>query len=58
MVYCAFFFLMVALIARLLAFAGVAYAAAGIAATVFLLFLVVFVVALVKHVSEERTGGA
>jgi uncharacterized membrane protein YtjA (UPF0391 family) len=58
MVYCAFFFLMVALIARLLGFAGVAYAAAGIAATVFVLFLVAFVVALVKHVSEDRAGGA
>jgi len=58
MAYCAFFFLIVALIARLLGFAGVAYATAGIAATVFLLFLAALVVALVKHVSEERTGGA
>jgi uncharacterized membrane protein YtjA (UPF0391 family) len=58
MVYCAFFFLMVALIARLLGFAGIAYTAAGIGATVFLLFLVALVVALVRHVAEERTGGA
>jgi uncharacterized membrane protein YtjA (UPF0391 family) len=58
MLYLALFFLIVALIAGHLGFAGVAYAAAGIAATVFLLFLVALVVALVRHVAEERTGGA
>ena len=58
MVYCAFFFVIVASIAGLLGFASVAYTAAGIAATVFLLFLVAFVVALIKQASEERTGGA
>ena len=58
MLYCALFFLIVALIAGHLGFAGIAFAAAGIAATVFLLFLVALAVALVKHVSEERTGGA
>jgi uncharacterized membrane protein YtjA (UPF0391 family) len=58
MLYGALFFLIVALIADLLGFAGVAFAAAGFAAIVFFLFLVVFVVALVKHLAEERAGDA
>lgn len=58
MLYLALFFLIVALVAGHLGFAGVAYATAGIGAAVFLLFLVALAVALIKHVSEERTGGA
>ncbi len=57
MLYSVLFLLTVALVARLVGLAGVAYAAAGIAAIVFSLFLATFVVTLLKHLSEERTEG-
>jgi len=53
-----FFFSDGGVIARLLGFAGVAYAAAGIAATRVFLFLVWFVWHWSNMFSEERTGGA
>jgi uncharacterized membrane protein YtjA (UPF0391 family) len=49
MLYYALVFLAIALIAALLGFGGVAFAAAGIAKILFYLFLVLFVVSLVVH---------
>jgi uncharacterized membrane protein YtjA (UPF0391 family) len=49
MLYYALVFLAIALIAALLGFGGVAFAAAGIAKILFYLFLVLFVVSLLVH---------
>ena len=54
MLYYALVFLVVALIAGALGFGFVAFAAAGIAKICFFLFLVMFVVSLVAHLSRGR----
>lgn len=47
-------FLVLALIAGLLGFGGVASTAAGIAQTLFFIFLIVFLVSLVLHLVRGR----
>jgi uncharacterized membrane protein YtjA (UPF0391 family) len=56
MLYWAAVFLVIALIAALLGFAGVATAAAGIAKILFYVFLVIFLVTLIMGVSRRGTG--
>jgi uncharacterized membrane protein YtjA (UPF0391 family) len=52
MLYYALVFLLIALIAALLGFGGIAFAAAGIAKILFFLFLALFVVSLVVHLAR------
>ena len=54
MLYWAFAFLVIALIAALLGFGGIASAAAGIAQVIFWIFLVVFVVSLIVALAQRR----
>jgi uncharacterized membrane protein YtjA (UPF0391 family) len=49
-------FLVVALIAALLGFTGVAIAAAGIAKLLFVIFLVLFLVSLIAHLGGRRSS--
>jgi len=51
----ALIFLVIAIIAGILGFGGVAFAAAGIAKILFGVFLVLFLVGLIMHLS--RRGG-
>lgn len=53
MLYWALMFLIVAIVAGLLGFGAVAFAAAGIAKILFFLFLIAFVVSLVMHVGRR-----
>ena len=53
MLYWALVFLVVAIVAGLLGFGAVAFAAAGIAKLLFFLFLVLFLVSLVMHVGRR-----
>jgi uncharacterized membrane protein YtjA (UPF0391 family) len=53
MLYWAFTFFVVALLAAILGFGGVAVAAAGIAKILFFIFLVLFLVSLVAHMSRR-----
>jgi uncharacterized membrane protein YtjA (UPF0391 family) len=55
MLYYALVFLLVAIIAGALGFGFVAFAAAGIAKICFFIFLVVFIVTLLAHITR---GGA
>ena len=55
MLYWALMFLINALIAGLLGFGGIAFAAAGIAKILFFIFLVVFVVMLLAGLMGRRT---
>ena len=48
-------FLILALIAGLLGFGGVASAAASIAQTLFFIFLIVFLVSFLLHLARGRT---
>jgi uncharacterized membrane protein YtjA (UPF0391 family) len=48
-------FLVVALIAAVLGFGGVAVAAAGIAKLLFFVFLVLFIVSLATHLGRGRS---
>jgi uncharacterized membrane protein YtjA (UPF0391 family) len=57
MLYYALVFLIVALIAAFLGFGGVAVAAAGIAKILFFVFLIMFLVTLIIHLSRGRIGG-
>ncbi len=54
MLYWALMFLVVALIAGVLGFTGVAVAAAGIAKVLFAVFLVRFLVSIVVHLGSGR----
>jgi uncharacterized membrane protein YtjA (UPF0391 family) len=54
MLYYALVFLVVALVAGLLGFGVVAFAAAEIARICFFVFLVLFIVSLLTHVSRRR----
>jgi uncharacterized membrane protein YtjA (UPF0391 family) len=53
MLYWALVFLVVAIVAGLLGFGAVAFAAAGIAKILFFLFLILFLVSLVMHVGRR-----
>jgi uncharacterized membrane protein YtjA (UPF0391 family) len=53
MLYWALVFLVVAIVAGLLGFGAVAFAAAGIAKLLFFLFLILFLVSLVMHVGRR-----
>ena len=53
MLYYALLFLIVAIIAGLLGFGAVAFAAAGIAKVMFFIFLILFLVSLVRHMSSR-----
>ena len=53
MLYYALVFLIVALVAAALGFGFVAFAAAGIAKVLFFIFLVLFVVSLITHLSRR-----
>jgi len=53
MLYWAFTFFVVALLAAILGFGGLAVAAAGIAKILFFIFLVLFLVSLVAHMSRR-----
>jgi uncharacterized membrane protein YtjA (UPF0391 family) len=52
MLYWAVVFFVIALVAALLGFTGVAIAAAGIAKIVFFIFLVLFLISLVTHLGR------
>ena len=53
MLYWALVFLVVAIVAGLLGFGAVAFAAAGIAKLLFFLFVILFLVSLVMHVGRR-----
>ena len=53
MLYYALIFLLVALVAGVLGFGTVAFAAAGIAKNLFFIFLVLFLVSFVAHFSRR-----
>ena len=55
MLYWAAVFFVVALVAALFGFGGIAVAAAGIAKLLFFVFLVLFVIALITHVSRRTS---
>jgi uncharacterized membrane protein YtjA (UPF0391 family) len=54
MLYWAAVFFIIAIIAGFLGFGGVAVAASGIAQTLFFIFLVIFLIALVMGLSRRR----
>ena len=56
MLYWALVFFMVAIIAAIFGFGGIASAAAGIAQILFFVFLVVFVVSLIMGLASRRIG--
>ena len=53
MLYWALVFLVVAIIAGLLGFGAIAFAAAGIAKILFFIFIVAFLISLVMHVARR-----
>jgi uncharacterized membrane protein YtjA (UPF0391 family) len=53
MLYWALMFFLVALVAAVLGFGGISIAAAGIAKILFFVFLVLFLVSLVTHLSRR-----
>jgi len=53
MLYWALMFFVVALLAAIMGFGGVAVAAAGVAKILFFVFLVLFLVSLVAHMSRR-----
>jgi uncharacterized membrane protein YtjA (UPF0391 family) len=55
MLYWAVVFLIVALIAGLLGFGAIAFAAAGIAKILFFIFLIAFLVSLVMHLGRHSS---
>jgi uncharacterized membrane protein YtjA (UPF0391 family) len=58
MLYWALMFLLVAIIAAVLGFGGVAVAAAGIAKLLFFIFLVLFVIAFGTHMTRSGSTRA
>jgi uncharacterized membrane protein YtjA (UPF0391 family) len=54
MLYYALVFLLVAVVAGVLGFGGVAFAAAGIAKILFFIFVVLFLVSLISHLTRTR----
>ncbi|MGD0180354.1 MAG: DUF1328 family protein [Terriglobales bacterium] len=57
MVYWALMFLLVAFIAAVFGFTGIALAAAGIAKLLFFIFLVLFVITLATHLMRRGSAG-
>jgi uncharacterized membrane protein YtjA (UPF0391 family) len=57
MLYYALVFLVIALVAGLLGFGGVAFAAAGIAKIIFYIFLAVFLISLIMHFARGTSRG-
>ncbi|HEY6290680.1 MAG TPA: DUF1328 family protein [Terriglobia bacterium] len=53
MLYYAVVFLIIAIIAGLLGFGAVAFAAAGIAKLLFFFFLILFLLSLIRHISTR-----
>lgn len=53
MLYYALVFLIVAIVAALLGFGAISFAAAGIAKILFFVFLILFLVSLVRHMSTR-----
>lgn len=53
MLYWALMFLLIALMAGVLGFGVVAFAAAGVAKALFSIFLILFLVSLVSHLSRQ-----
>jgi len=53
MLYWALMFLIVAIIAGLLGFGAIAFAAAGVAKILFFIFLILFLASLVRHMSTR-----
>ncbi len=53
MLYYSLVFLCVAIVAALLGFGGIAFAAAGIARILFFLFLVLFLASLLSHMTRR-----
>lgn len=56
MLYWALIFLIVAIIAAVLGFGGIAQVSAGIAQILFFVFLVLFIVALIFGISGKRSN--
>lgn len=54
MLYYALIFLVIAIIAGLLGFGAIAFAATGIAKILFFLFLVLFLISLIRHLGRGR----
>lgn len=54
MLYYVVIFLIIAIIAGLLGFGAIAFAAAGVAKVLFFLFLIAFLFTLIKHLSRRR----
>jgi uncharacterized membrane protein YtjA (UPF0391 family) len=57
MLYWAMMFFIVALVAAVFGFSGVAFAAAGVAKVLFFIFLILFIAALIFGVRGRRPGG-
>jgi uncharacterized membrane protein YtjA (UPF0391 family) len=55
MLYWAVVFFVVAMVAALLGFSGIAVAFAGVAKILFVVFLVLFLVSLITHLGRGRT---
>jgi uncharacterized membrane protein YtjA (UPF0391 family) len=55
MLYYALVFFVVAIVAGLLGFGAVSFAAAGVAKILFFLFLILFLVSLISHLGRGRT---
>ncbi len=55
MLYWALMFLVVAIIAGLLGFGAIAFAAAGIAKILFFLFLIAFIISLIMHLGRRAS---
>jgi uncharacterized membrane protein YtjA (UPF0391 family) len=53
MLYWALVFLLIAIVAGVLGFGGVAFAAAGLAKILFFVFLIIFLASLVMHLSRR-----
>lgn len=53
MLYWALMFLLIAILAAVFGFTGISFLAAGLAKVLFFLFLILFVVSLVVHVSRR-----
>jgi len=54
MLYYALVFLLVAIVAGLLGFGAISFAAAGVAKILFFIFLVLFVVSLISHLGRGQ----
>ncbi len=57
MLYYSLVFLVIAIIAAILGFGVVSFAAAGIAKVLFFIFLVIFLVSLISGLSRRRPSG-